>query len=501
MTELFEMLNAAIARRKNASPASPFASSKAAEKWLKTLPAESDYDTHHALVEGLERFTAENAAATPGRLKALRTLEEAGLPLQARIVEQYVRNQAAFRLARQALWRESWAFWSLLADAWLALLRPAVRGETAAELKPFAAEIAARALHYSSLAMRWDYHQARNPAASAWRRMHKIYRLAERDGLAMREVTINARATHCAREYTLAVLMGLVQPLGYRAREIESIAQIFEGYAPLPLPETEPQPDRHSHMVDMSLGEGGCVLDTEWLRGRRLRYFSMRPLVEHLKALDPAADAGNALTRQMASLIERGGVRRIRRRTHRFGQVWAATGMAAILPALAGADAGHPRPPLEAWNLRDESPEGMGFELPQAAALPHGRLAAVSWNPAESAWHLLAIRWVRQEDGRHLVGTQCLSRAPKRVEVTFDPDDAGAARDSAWALFLPRCQPEQAVSSLLVPATHYRPGGRLRLRDGDALYRLRLGEVQESHEGWLRVDLEVIGREQFAAAA
>ena len=36
---------------------------------------------------------------------------------------------------------------------------------------------------------------------------------------------------------------------------------------------------------------------------------------------------------------------------------------------------------------------------------------------------------------------------------------------------------------------------------GDVVYRLRLGEVQESHEGWLRVNMDVVGREQFAAAA
>jgi hypothetical protein len=39
------------------------------------------------------------------------------------------------------------------------------------------------------------------------------------------------------------------------------------------------------------------------------------------------------------------------------------------------------------------------------------------------------------------------------------------------------------------------------LRDGEVVYRLRLGEVQESHEDWLRVGMDVIGREQLAVAA
>ena len=239
MNDFFEMLGT-IARRRKTEVTSTFASVKTTEKWLKSLPVDSDYDTHHALVEGLERFNAENEVATLGRMNALMKIEEAGLPLQLRIVEQYVRNQSAFRLARQALWRESAVFWSLLADAWLCMLKQAYRGPASEELKPFAAEIATRALRYAGLVMRWEYHQARNPAASTWRRLHKLYRLAERDGFAMQEILINARPTHCAREYTLAVLMGLVQPLGYRAQEIESIAQLFDGYEPLPLPAATP---------------------------------------------------------------------------------------------------------------------------------------------------------------------------------------------------------------------------------------------------------------------
>lgn len=508
MTDLFEMLSA-ITRRRKVDAASPFVSVKATEKWLKNLHAESDYDAHHALVEGLERFNAENDSATLNRMKALLKLEEAGLSLQSRIVEQYVRNQATFRLARQALWRETWVFWSMLAEAWLCMLKQAYRNPDSVELKPFAADIAARAVRYAGRVMRWDYHQARNPVGSAWRRVHKIYRLLERDGFATQTVQIDGQPTHCAREYTLVVLMGLVHPLGYRAQEIESIARLLDGYEPMPLPATVPLRDAHTHMVDLSLSEGAAVLESEWVQGRRLRYFALGPLVDHLKSLEDAATQDdNALTRQVASLIERGGIRRGRQRTNRFGRVWVAAGMGKILEALAHSDSsrGHAdssrnRPDLEPWMLRDESPEGMGFSLSEPTALPHGRLVAVSWDPSENVWQLLAIRWDREEGGQHLVGTQRLSRHPKRVEVYFDGAEAGMTRDPAWAVFMPMTHTEQGVSNLLLPQTHYRLGAALMLRDGDVVYRLRLGEVQEGHEGWLRVGMDVVGREQYVAAA
>lgn len=502
MTDFFDMLSA-IARRRKVGEGSPFVSVKATDKWLKALPADSDYDAHHALVEGLERFNAENEVASLSRMKSLMRLEETGLPLQLRVVEQYVRNQASFRMARQALWRESWAFWSLLAEAWLRMLKQAYRTPASAELKPFAAKIATRALRYAGLVMRWDYHQARTPAASAWRRVHKIYRLVERDGFSTQAVQINARPTHCAREYMLVVLMGLVHPLGYRTQEIESIARIFEDYEPLPLPETVPQREVHTHMVDLSLSDGACALDHEWVQGRRLRYLALRALIDHLRALDQisTAEGNNGLTQQVASLIERGGIRRNRQRTNRFGRVWVAAGMDNILAALAHPDAVKARPALEPWMLRDESTEGMGFALPEEPTMPHGRLVAVSWDPSENVWQLLAIRWNREEDGQHLVGTQRLSRHPKRVEIYFEPDGQSGAQEKTWAVFMPMTHLDQGVSNLLIPKTHYRLGAPLMLRDGDVIYRLRLGEVQESHEGWLRVGMDVMGREQFAVAA
>ena len=504
MPDFFEMLNT-ITRRRKAVAGSPFVSVKATEKWLKNLPSDSDYDTHHALIQGLERFNAENEAATINRMKSLMKLEAAGLPLQSRIVEQYVRNQSSFRLARQALWRESWMFWSLLAEAWLALLRQAYRGPASAELKPFASEIATRALRYAGLVMRWDYHQARNPTESAWRRVHKIYRLVERDGYAMRRVTIDDRSTHCAREYALVVLMGLVHPLGYRAQEIEAIAQILDGYDPLPLPTQVPQPGVHTHVVDLSLSEGASVLDGECVQGRRLRYFALKSLVEYLKSMDqtPAAELDKGFPRQIASLIERGGIGRNRQRTHRFGRVWVAGGMDSILTALADPETAKGRAVTDSWALRDESMEGMGFALSesQAQALPHGRLVAVNTDPSESVWQLQAIRWTREEDGQQLVGTQCLSRHPKRVEIQFDETESGARQEKTWAVFLPMNHLGQSVSNLLISKAHYQLGAPLTLLDGDVVYRLRLGEVHESHEGWLRVGMDVVGREQFAAAA
>lgn len=502
MNEFFGMLST-ITRRRKAGSASPFASLKATERWLKGLPTDSDYDTHHALVEGLERFNAEHASATWARMQVLLRLEAVGLVLQQRIVEQYVRNQAAFRFARQALWRESWVFWSLLAEAWLGFLKQAYHNAESVELMSHRAELATRALRYAGLAMRWDYHQAREPVPSAWRRIHKIFRLAERDGFERTPVTIGADTTHCAREYTLVVLMGLVHPVAFRTQEIESAARMLADYEPLPLPALGPSRDSDSHVIDLSLPEGASKLRDKPLAGRRLRFLALDDLVAHLRSpdADVTQDADAALAQQVASLIERGGIRRSRQRTHRFGRVWVAAGIDSVMAALAASVSTPNRMGLEPWTLRDESTDGMGFVLPQGQDLPHGRLLAVSWDPAEAVWQLLAVRWMREENGQQLLGAQRLSHHPKRVEAWLDVDDENQGETRFWALFMPLPEHEHGLSNLLLPKAHYRLGASLTLRDGDVLYRLRLGEVQEAHEDWLRVGMDVLGREQFAAAA
>jgi hypothetical protein len=86
------------------------------------------------------------------------------------------------------------------------------------------------------------------------------------------------------------------------------------------------------------------------------------------------------------------------------------------------------------------------------------------------------------------------------VEIHFEADGQGP-QEKTWAVFMPMTHLDHGVSNLLIPRTHYGLGAPLVLRDGDMRYRLRLGEVQESHEGWLRVGMDVIGREQFAVAA
>lgn len=506
MSDLFNMLNM-IARRRKPLNTSPFATRKSVTKWLNVRPQLSDYDTHHRLVEGLERFNAETVEVSEDRLVVLMLLEEAGLLLQNRIIEQYVQNQTAFKLAKKTLWRESHMFWSQLAAAYLGLFKSIFRSPTKHVLHNNVAQIAARALRYMGLAMRWEYHQGQLPSSVAWRRLNKVYRLAERGGYAHTPLVLAGDRTHCAREFMLVHMMGLVQPLGYRAQEIEAIARLFSIYKPLPMPDAAIDPTVHTHALDLALGASAFSLAGPWTPGKRIRYIAMRPVLDYLKNLDsdPAQmstyKSGMAnLGQQLASMIERGGVRRDRPRTSRFGRVWVAGGMDNILTALVDGERTTGHAVLEPWMMRDESAQGMGFTLPSEQALPQGKLIAVSWDPSESVWQVLAIRWKRDEEGQCHVGTERLTRHPKLVHLSEEPE-AEAGNTEIRALFLPMSDSTQGVSNLLIPASSYCEGKQVVLRDGEVVYRLRLGSALETHESWVRVGMDVLTRAYVEQAA
>ncbi len=507
MSDLFNMLNI-IARRRKPLNTSPFATRKSVTKWLHARPQQSDYDTHHRLVEGLERFNAEAVEVTEDRLVVLMLLEEAGLLLQNRIIEQYVQNQTSFKLAKKTLWRESHMFWTQLSYAYLGLFKSIFRSPTKHVLHNNVAHIAVRALRYMGLAMRWEYHQGQLPTSAAWRRLNKIYRLAERGGYVQTPLTLSGETTHCAREFALVHLMGLVQPLGYRAQEIEEIARIFKAYEELPLPGPEMRPELHTHGIDLGVGTSAFSLGSHWVPGKRVRYLAMHPMLEYLKSLDgdsrqsTAYKSGMAnMGQQLASMIERGGVRRDRPRTSRFGRVWVAGGMDNILTALMQGDRVNAQPVLEPWMMRDESAHGMGFTLPAEQTLPHGQLIAVSWDPTESVWQVLAIRWNRDEEGQCHVGTERLTRHPKLVHLSDDNDDTQVNGNEIKVLFLPMSDSTQGVSNLLIPAAMYREGKHVVLRDGEVMYRLRLGGALETHESWVRIGMDVLTREYIEQAA
>lgn len=492
MTEMFSMLKK-IAQRRRAARASAEPAEQAAQ-WISHAGGASDYDAHHALVEGLERYNGAHPAASLAAYQALRALEREGLPLQECIVQQYLRCQDTLPFARQALWRESQMFWAQLAMAYLRLLKQVVRGAAREAFAPFMSEILARGLRYQALIMRWEYYRGQQPSSFAWRRLHKLFHIAEIRRLAAVPVVEDGRVTSCGREYALPLVLALVNPAGFKPAEIERFAGALADFPALPLPESRYRRDQHRYGVDLTGGRGAVPADVGFVPGRRMRFLDLRPVFDALSRPAPLGGLPDIVCTQLLRLLERGGAGRGLPREAREARIWVVRGMEVVLLAAAGKSvAGEP------WMMRDESRDGLGLVLSGGDGLAQGELFLVNDdNPPDGAWRLMVLRWFNQEGERFFGGAQCLSRYPKRVQMAW-PE--GMTAGGAPALFLPLPETTRGVSHLLLPRSAYEHGAERTLVDGEVSYRVHLGAVAEEHGDWLRVDFLVAAREVISAAA
>jgi hypothetical protein len=481
-----------LARGTDTLRESPFASVRATQKWLQNLPGLSDYDVHHALVEGLERYNGDIRGDTITRIKILRQIEEAGLPLQEKIIAQYLGSYAANESSRHTLWRECHLFWDQLAVAYLPFLRLAVRGGDAGSISQFGTEIAAKGLRYFSLGMRWEYLRGRRPSESAWRRLHKIYRMTEMTGVVFGDVQIEGKKTSCARDYVMTMLFDLATPYAFRSEEIQAVLDILHGLKELPVPETNLRHGRHTHMIDLAGSGGPEKIEDRWVPGGRLRYLDMHGVVLELEERAKRGSPDGVLCRKLAKVIGRAGASRRGPRKPRFGEVKAIFGADAVMKVF-DPQRGIMAPP-EFINLRDESSKGMGFVLDEDRSLSSGSLLAIDREEGHGAWQLLAVRWSAMEEHHWLLGTEILSKYPKRVEIEWEAGEAG--KESAVAIFLPLASITQgATSNLLLPSAAYSAERGVLLRQDDGThYRLKLGAVVETHESLVRVEFDVLSR-------
>jgi len=473
----------------------PFASAGATKNWLQELPASSDYDRHHALVEGLERYNGDTRGDALTRLKILMLLEETGLPLQAGIVAQYLESSDAHESGRQALWRECRLFWDQMAVAYLPFMGLALRGVDRVRLEPWRTGIAARSLHYLALNMRWESLRGQRPSESAWRRLHRIYRMAEIAGEVHGEIEIEGRKTSCAREYSMALLIDLANLPAFSLADARPVLEILDGLEALPIAETGLRRDRHSHLVDLAASSGAEKIEDRCVPGKRLRYLELRGVLSELerRAADARGTPHGALCRQLARVIGRSGANRGSPRKPRMGEVRAVFGAAAVMKVFKPYMGVVPNG--EIISLRDESSEGAGFVLHDEPGLSPGGLLAVDRDHGHGTWQLLAARWSAEEGSNWLLGAEYLSKYPKLVDIEWEADTANNQMATAAALFLP--VPGQSVNNnLLLPWAAYSHGRTLQLRQDDGTcYRLKLGEVIETHESWLRVGFDLLSRE------
>jgi hypothetical protein len=406
------------------------------------------------------------------------------------------------------------------------------------------AHLTARALWCLGEQAKWLYFDHALPERSLWSALARLYGAIESLGLADASVAAYRGAgainASCADLYAHALLLGTLNNGALTARQIEL------GHRWLL---------RHGRELRIETADGippdGTLLaaDAEgtpprWSRADRqgapgARFVSTRALIERIDhsrrmlragRLDLGVDAGDTPPADYAVFLDhaervwssRGDevARRAPRATAAGEPIDVVLGYDACVAAITGAwnteqasqgadrvvrvhglpdgpDGGPVR-----WTLRDKSATGLGILVPAttASALPIGTLVGFRESGAQR-WQIgiLVRRLATAASEQSLMGVRRLATGPVFVRlsrrVAAAPKRHDPLGDGIPALFTPFDQTLRAVDALLVSPDHYQPETPLTIRVGSAVYRVHMNRVIERGTGWLRVGIEVMGKD------
>lgn len=309
------------------------------------------------------------------------------------------------------------------------------------------------------------------PEPGLWRRLHRLYAVAEQDALegitvADPELPGQEGSVHIA--YARLLLTVSAQPNQLRQPALMALYRAAAHWARwLPL---FSDTGEALFAVDLD-GDRPPYLSPDGNPLADRRFFDTRPLAAAL-----AEDASPARPAPLSDLLQQhlrwvwlGPRRRRVAREPASGELSLCLGMSGVHDRLTGQV--EPQRPYRA-SLLDQCDNGYRLEWRGDAPceLRAGGLTAVSGG-RDGAWRVAEIRWVRAADGCAQFGIALLPDSVRPVRVSTG---AGAG---APALLLPAPTASDS-DTLLLPTQGYRSGARVTLWDRDtrnARLGLRVG--------------------------
>ncbi|BCB26348.1 hypothetical protein SKTS_12340 [Sulfurimicrobium lacus] len=499
-------------------PSGFLTSAKTADAWLQDLRGHDEYEAQKQVIDALSGFLKSQEPLTRERLKVLRHVDETSQAFQKKLGETYFQHQNELKRGEDVLWKSMTTLFSRLAHSYQLFIHEIVAQRGKSEFTRYLPTIAARTLHYYAQGIKWGYFHQEPVQPVMWKRLHKYYLMCENARLATTEVELNSkRLTTCCNEYMQILLLDMIKPMTLPPDQIEMVDHWLDHWSHLVPLEQDCDPETHMHCVDLSTGVGARKL-LEEMHGPDLRCWSMVDLYlqirksrtgltdgnwsEHVELGDECVlpDCIDLLDYVARYWIRPEAARRQCRAPVEDRMVEMACGVGAIYSCLQPEEArpGH-KIPFEHWSVQDESEGGYGLvEARPTERAQEGKLVLVKPSGHDGAWEIGVVRWKRDsESGMPALGVERLSDAPKQVELTEADGGEGVIK----ALFLPKLYQRDINSSLILQSADFREGRLLDMHYRNNVFHVRLAEVVDSSEEWVRVHFTVLGNRTPGAKA
>lgn len=488
-----------------------FANVKAVDQWLQTLNHEDEYEAQKQIIEGLTDFLKNHEAPSKERLKVLMHLDEASQVFQNRLGSAYFHHQAELKRAEDALWKSMTTLFSQFAHAYQLFIREIVAQRGKTEFSRYLPTITARALRYYGLHIKWGYFHQEPVQPVMWKRLHKYYQMCEESHFASTEVSLDSkRVSNCSNEYMHILLLDMIKPMTLKPSQLKMVDHWLDHWAHLVELDRDCNPDTHMHCVDLSTGAGARKL-LEEMHSSTLRCWSMADLYlqirksraglsegdwsEHVELGEDCVvpDCIELLDYVARYWIRPEAARRLHRAPVEDRMIEMACGVGAIYSCLQPADK-HcgSKIPFEHWAVQDESDGGYGLvEARHTERAQEGKLVLVKPTGHDGNWEIGVVRWKRDgESGLPALGVERLSDDPKQVTLTCVEENEAR---SIKTVFLPKLYQRDIDSSLILKTPDYRDGRLLDMHYRNNIFRIRLTEVVDSGEEWVRTHFDLLG--------
>ena len=285
----------------------PLTDAKSTESWFNRQPANDYLATSEAIVRALEELGARQPKITPGRILAVLELDRLSLPIQARLMKQYLQANLSDSV-RQRLWHalDDLARW--LAYTYENLFQVLLDSGVGQKMQPQMAGVAARMFYYRGLQGKNALFRYERSTPAKWKGLHGAYDAAVGRGIAQTTFALvdeglGSERTSAEQEYALILLLYRVNTGNLTAVQIERAAQWLRKWMPmLTLSAAADKEKGDGFWLDLGLGDGLLTRRPHTAQGKMM-YLDIEPLQREIGAM--LVDL--TLVTQRASAAERHG--------------------------------------------------------------------------------------------------------------------------------------------------------------------------------------------------
>jgi len=486
-----------------------FTDAKSCAAWLRTVPLINVAPSHNRLLGQLEELNCFEMEPTE-RLRIMELLLEPTLFVQVEHAKKYTGKPVPLAKQERDIFHNVLALWDALSQGYRRCLNSIAEGNPA--LSGQRALVCQRAIWCTGQRLAEHYRSLQELGGDDWRLLHRVFAVAEREGVLDKEVPAPAhkeRATTCLQAYVQSLLLHLASdPSEQSPKQMAVVARWLERLAGKVRIGGKPSASASGLVpfaIDLTAGRGPV---REAISGDSVRFIEADELAKSIRsrvallrkgdspeALGLGDDINAAAAEQLLLVVYRHWCDEPKARASARRAVSAQAQLCVGLSAMHYFISGKPfRQPvaakeltkaqreeiatfgriatrqddehgslqgfaLEAWAIREESLGGLRIERSdheEKARLVQQQLIAVQ--PADAKSFMLGVvRWLSVSENFALrAGVRILPGMPQCVAVRATGLNAMTEK-YVQALLLPAVPSLGSSATLILPTGWYRP--------------------------------------------